>query len=114
GVTFRVNALRVVENQLETARIVISGAGIAGVGVARLLTRTGAKNVIVCDRAGAIYMYRPERMNWAKAYVAKETNLARRHGSLSEMLKDADVFIGVSSGNIVTEADIAGMAPDAI
>ncbi len=53
-------------------------------------------------------------MNWAKSYVAKETNLDRRHGSLSEMLKDADVFIGVSTGNIVTEDDIAGMAPDAI
>jgi malate dehydrogenase (oxaloacetate-decarboxylating) len=109
-----INALKVVDKKLESARIVISGAGIAGVGVARLLTRTGAKNVIVCDRAGAIYMYRPERMNWAKSYVAKETNLERRHGSLAEMLKDADVFIGVSSGDIVTEEDIAGMARDAI
>ncbi len=109
-----INALKVVGKELETARIVISGAGIAGVGVARLLIRTGAKNVIVCDRAGAIYLYRPERMNWAKSYVAKETNLDQRHGSLSDMLKGADVFIGVSSGNIVTEADIASMAPEAI
>jgi malate dehydrogenase (oxaloacetate-decarboxylating) len=109
-----INALKVVSKELASARIVISGAGIAGVGVARLLIRTGAKNVIVCDRAGAIYMYRPERMNWAKSYVSKETNLERRHGSLSEMLKDADVFIGVSTGNIVTEEDIAAMAPDAI
>ena len=53
-------------------------------------------------------------MNWAKSYVAKETNLERRHGSLSDMLKGADVFIGVSTGNIVAEADIARMAPDAI
>ncbi|MCA9858164.1 MAG: NADP-dependent malic enzyme [Thermomicrobiales bacterium] len=109
-----INALKVVQKDLATARIVISGAGIAGVGVARLLTRTGAKNVTVCDRAGAIYMYRPERMNWAKSYVAKETNLDRRRGSLSEMLNDADVFIGVSSGDILTEEDIAAMAPDAI
>ena len=109
-----INALKVVGKELEKVRIVISGAGIAGVGVARLLIRTGAKNVVVCDRAGAIYMYRPERMNWAKSYVAKETNLERRHGSLSEMLEDADVFIGVSTGNIVTEEDIASMAPDAI
>lgn len=109
-----INALKVVGKELETARIVIGGAGIAGVGVARLLTRTGAKHVTVCDRAGAIYMYRPERMNWAKSYVAKETNRERRPGSLSEMLKGADVFIGVSTGNIVTEADIAGMAPEAI
>lgn len=108
------NALKVVDKSLDSVRIVISGAGIAGVGVARLLIRTGAKHVTVCDRAGAIYMYRPERMNWAKSYVAKETNLERRHGSLSDMLKGADVFIGVSTGNIVTGDDIASMAPDAI
>ncbi len=109
-----INALKVVAKELANVRIVISGAGIAGVGVARLLIRTGARHVTLCDRAGAIYMYRPERMNWAKSYVAKETNLDRRHGSLSEMLQGADVFIGVSTGNIVTEADIASMAPDAI
>ncbi len=109
-----INALKVVGKDLASVRIVISGAGIAGVGVARLLIRTGAKNVTVCDRAGAIYLYRPERMNWAKSYVAKETNLEGRHGSLSEMLEDADVFSGVSTGDIVTEEDIARMAPDAI
>ncbi|MEZ4532770.1 MAG: malic enzyme-like NAD(P)-binding protein [Thermomicrobiales bacterium] len=109
-----INALKVVGKELENVRIVISGAGIAGVGVARLLIRTGARHITLCDRAGAIYMYRPERMNWAKSYVAKETNLERRAGSLSDMLVDADVFIGVSTGNIVTGDDIARMAPDAI
>ncbi len=108
------NAQKVVSKQLDEISVVISGAGVAGIGVARLLTRAGVKRLVVCDRAGAIYRYRPERMNWAKAYVAKETNQDQRRGSLASMLKDADVFIGLSSGNIVTEDTIREMAPDPI
>ncbi len=108
------NALKVVGKNLEDANIVLSGAGISGIGVARLLTRAGAKNLVVCDRAGAIYNYRTDRMNWAKAYLAKETNLNQRKGSLEEMLKGADVFIGLSSGDIVTDDMIRTMAPDPI
>ena len=108
------NALRVVGKDLETANIVLSGAGISGIGVARLLTRAGAKNLVVCDRAGAIYNYRPDRMNWAKAYVAKETNREERKGSLAQMLKNADVFIGLSSGDIVTDDMIRSMANDPV
>ena len=108
------NALRVVGRSLDTARIVLSGAGIAGIGVARLLTRAGAKNLIVCDRAGAIYNYRPDRMNWAKAYVAKETNFEERKGSLTEIMRGADVFIGLSSGGIVTEEMVGSMADDPV
>ena len=108
------NALKVVGKDLETANIVLSGAGIAGIGVARLLTRAGAKNLVVCDRAGAIYNYRPDRMNWAKAYVAKETNRDERKGSLAQMLKHADVFIGLSTGDIVTDDMIRSMASDPI
>jgi malate dehydrogenase (oxaloacetate-decarboxylating) len=108
------NALKVVGKQLEDVIVVISGAGVAGIGVARLLTRAGARDVVVCDRAGALHKYRPERMNWAKAYLAKETNLAGRHGSLADMLQDADVFIGLSTGNIVSEEMVRAMAPDPI
>ena len=108
------NALKVVGKQVEDVKVVISGAGVAGIGVARLLTRAGVRDLVVCDRAGALHKYRPERMNWAKAYLAKETNLEGRHGSLAEMLRDADVFIGLSTGNIVTEEMVRAMAPDAI
>ncbi|HEU0164187.1 MAG TPA: malic enzyme-like NAD(P)-binding protein, partial [Thermomicrobiales bacterium] len=108
------NALKVVGKKLDEINVVLSGAGIAGIGVARLLTRAGVKNLVVCDRAGAIHRYRSERMNWAKSYVAKETNLDQRQGSLAEMLKGADVFIGVSTGDIVTEEMIRAMAPDPI
>ena len=108
------NALKIVGKDLATANIVLAGAGIAGVGVARLLTRAGAKHLVVCDRAGAIYNYRPDRMNWAKAYVAKETNHEERKGSLAQMLKNADVFIGLSTGDIVTDDMIRSMANDPI
>ena len=90
------NALKVVNKRLEESTVVISGAGVAGIGVARLLTRAGVKRLVVCDRAGAIYRYRPERMNWAKAYVAKETNHEQRRGSLAEMLEE--------QGHSVTQA----------
>jgi malate dehydrogenase (oxaloacetate-decarboxylating) len=109
-----INALKVVDKKLEDINVVLSGAGIAGIGVARLLTRAGVKHLVVCDRAGAIYNYRPERMNWAKAYVAKETNAEQRKGSLASMLKNADVFVGLSTGDIVTDDMIRDMARDPI
>jgi malate dehydrogenase (oxaloacetate-decarboxylating) len=109
-----INALKVVKKDMADVTVVISGAGVAGIGVARLLTRAGVKHLVVCDRAGAIYRYRPERMNWAKSYVAKESNQEQRRGSLAEMLRGADVFIGLSTGNIVTDAMIKSMAPDPI
>jgi malate dehydrogenase (oxaloacetate-decarboxylating) len=108
------NALKVVGKRLEEANVVVSGAGVAGIGVARLLHRAGVKNLVVCDRAGAIHKYRPERMNWAKSYVAKETNLDGRRGSLAEMLQGADVFVGLSTGGVVDEAMIRSMARDPI
>ncbi|MGH2530764.1 MAG: NAD(P)-dependent malic enzyme [Thermomicrobiales bacterium] len=109
-----INALKVVGKKLDEISVVISGAGIAGIGVARLLTRAGVKRLVVCDRAGAIYPYRPERMNWAKSYLAKETNKDQRRGSLRTMLKGADVFIGLSTGDIVTDDMIREMAHDPV
>ena len=109
-----INALKVVGKELAEVKVVISGAGVAGIGVARLLTRAGVRDVVVCDRAGALHKYRPERMNWAKAYLAKETNLAGRRGSLAQMLEGADVFIGLSTGGIVGEEMIRSMAADPI
>lgn len=108
------NALKVVKKNIEDVSVVIGGAGVAGIGVARLLTRAGVRRLVVCDRAGAIHRYRPERMNWAKSYVAKETNLDGRRGSLPAMLKGADVFIGLSTGNVITDDMVRTMAHDPI
>jgi malate dehydrogenase (oxaloacetate-decarboxylating) len=108
------NALKVTGKRIEDISVVFAGAGLAGIGAARLLHRAGVKRIVVCDRAGAIYAGRPERMHWAKAYLAKETNHDRRRGSLADMLKGADVFIGLSSESIVSPEMIASMAPDPI
>ena len=108
------NALKVVGKTIDEVSVVVSGAGVAGIGVARLLTRAGVKRIVVCDRAGAIYPYRQERMNWAKSYVAKETNKEHRKGTLGEMLKGADVFIGLSSSDIVSTEMVREMARDPI
>jgi len=108
------NAVKVTDRKLEDCRVVIAGAGVAGVGVARLLHRAGVQDIIVCDRAGAIYTGRAERMNWAKQYLAKETNIERQRGSLADMRHGADVFIGVSSEGILTGEMVASMAKDPI
>lgn len=109
-----INALKVTNRTIENTRVVIAGAGIAGMGVARVLVRAGFSNLIVCDREGAIYPGRPARMNWAKSYLAKETNPGNRRGPLTEIVKGADVLIGVSTGGVFTPEMIASMAADPI
>lgn len=110
------NSLKLVGKKLEDAHIVINGAGAAGIGTARLLLKAGvgAHNLIVCDRLGSIHANRSQQMNWAKWELAKMTNHDERKGKLDEMLKDADVLIGLSAANVVTKEMIASMAADAI
>jgi malate dehydrogenase (oxaloacetate-decarboxylating) len=108
------NALSLVGKQLEDARIVISGAGSAGLGVARLLLAAGARKLIVCDRAGAIHKYRPTNMNWVKAEIARQTNPENFSGTLADALTGADVFIGLSAANVVSPEMVSKMAADAI
>jgi malate dehydrogenase (oxaloacetate-decarboxylating) len=108
------NALQVVGKSIEDVRIVISGVGAAGVATARILAAAGAGYVIACDRAGAIYSGRTENMNAYKVRLAETTNPLRLQGSLATVLKDANVFVGLSGPGVVTPAEIATMAPDAI
>jgi malate dehydrogenase (oxaloacetate-decarboxylating) len=108
------NALKVVGKRIEDATIVVNGAGVTGIGTARLLVRAQAKEVIVCDRDGALTPYRGAGMHWAKAYLAKETNLERRSGKLADVLRGADVFIGLSAGGVLTAEMVRSMAPDPI
>ena len=108
------NALKVVGKKKEDVRIVMNGAGAAAISIARLLLTAGFKDITLCDRKGAIYEGRPEGMNPIKDEMAKVTNLAKKSGSLADMLVGADVFIGVSAPGAVTTEMVKTMNKDAV
>ena len=108
------NALKVVKKELGKVRIVISGAGAAAMAIARLLLSAGAKDIVLCDRTGAIYAGRPQGMNPAKGEIAAITNPAGCKGRLADALRGADVFIGVSAPGLVTPEMVRSMAPGAV
>ncbi len=108
------NALRIVNKTTESLKVVISGAGAAGIAITRLLLRAGVRDVVLCDRAGAIYRGRQEHMNPYKVAIAEQSNPRRLKGSLSEVMEGADVFIGVSAPNMLTADDVRKMATDPI
>ena len=108
------NALKVVGKKKEDVRIVMNGAGAAAISIARLLLTAGFKDITLCDRKGAIYEGRPEGMNPVKDEMAKGTNLAKKSGSLADMLVGADVFIGVSAPGAVTTEMVKTMNKDAV
>ena len=107
------NALKLVGKDITKIRVVTCGAGAAGIAIIKLLIARGLTDVIMCDRQGAIYEGR-SGLNPAKEEIAKITNRERRSGSLAEMLQGADVFIGVSAANMVTEDMVRAMAPNPI
>ena len=107
------NALKLVGKRIEDVRIVTSGAGAAGIAIIRLLMSMGLKNVIMTDRKGAIYAGRDD-LNPIKREIAEVTNLSREKGSLEQVIRGADVFIGVSAPNLVTPDMVRTMNQDAI
>ncbi len=108
-----INALKIVKKDIKDIKVVTSGAGAAGIAIIKLLVSMGLKNVIMCDRNGAIYEGR-EGLNSEKVEMAKITNKAKEKGSLKDVIKGADVFIGVSAPGTVTREMVATMAKDAI
>jgi malate dehydrogenase (oxaloacetate-decarboxylating) len=108
------NALKIVGKSLEDVRIVVNGLGAAGVATIRLLLAAGVRNIVGCDRSGALYRGRKDNMNPAKEDIASRTNPERHRGSLRHVLEGADVFIGVSQGNILPAAAVRRMARDPI
>ena len=107
------NAIKVVGKKKENVKIVTSGAGAAAIAIVKLLLSAGFENVIMTDRTGAIYEGR-EGLNWIKAEMAQVTNKEKKAGSLAEVIKGADVFIGVSAPGTMTTEMVKTMAPDAI
>jgi len=108
------NALKIVGKKIENCTIVLSGAGAAGVAITKHLLSVGAKNVILCDRTGAIYAGRQEHMNWIKEEIAGITNPSKIKGSLGEALRGADVFMGVSAPGLVTKEMVRSMGKDPV
>jgi malate dehydrogenase (oxaloacetate-decarboxylating) len=108
------NALKVVGKNIGEIRVVMNGAGAAGRAIALLLQLAGVKTLIVCDRSGAIYKGRPDRMNPVKDWIAENTNPNGETGSLSDVIKGADVFVGVSSAGTVSVDNVKSMASDAV
>ncbi|AIF43219.1 NADP-dependent malic enzyme [Virgibacillus sp. SK37] len=109
-----INALKLVGKSFSDIKVVANGAGAAGIAIIKLLYSFGVREMIMCDSKGAIFEDRPYGMNEVKENVAKFTNLAKKEGSLEEMLEDADVFIGVSVGGALTPEMVKKMNEDAI
>ena len=107
------NALKVVNKKIDEIRVVTSGAGAAGIAIIKLLISMGLKDVVMCDRKGAIYKGR-EGLNAEKEIIAEMTNQQMRKGSLEDVIKGADVFIGVSAPGCVTPEMVKSMAKDPI
>ena len=108
------NALKIVGKKLSDVKIVASGAGAAGTAIIRFVMSAGARNVIMCDKSGAIYEGRTEHMNAAKEAVARDTNPNREKGSLADVLRGADVFLGVSAPGLLTADMVKTMNRGAI
>lgn len=107
------NALKVTKRKLEDIKVVTLGAGAAGIAIVKLLISMGLKDVVMCDRKGAIYKGR-EGLNDEKKKIAEISNKENKKGRLSDVLKGADVFIGVSAPNMLTQDMIRSMAKDPI
>ena len=107
------NALKITGKKKEDVKIVTSGAGAAAIAIVKLLLSAGFKDITMCDRKGAIYEGR-EGLNWIKEEMAKETNLGKKKGSIADVLKGADIFIGVSAPGTINTDMVKSMNRDAI
>jgi len=108
------NAIKVAGKQMSDLRIVVNGAGAAALSVSKLLLKAGAKDIIICDTVGVIYKGREKGMNPFKRDIAEITNLADERGDLQSVMKEADMFLGLSVPGMVTQEMVRNMAKDPI
>lgn len=109
-----INALKIVKKNLHEIKVVVNGAGAAGIATTKLLLSMGVGDIILCDTKGAIFEGRTNGMNPMKDEIAKQTNKQNIEGTLEEVIVGADVFIGVSAANVVSQAMVRSMNPDPI
>lgn len=105
-----INSLKIVGKQMEDVKVVVNGIGAAGVACSKIVMAAGVRNIIGCDTTGAIYQGRKENMNWVKDWYARNTNPDGETGSVHDVLKGADVFIGLSAPGVIAPDDLRSMA----
>ena len=108
-----INSLKIVDKDIKDIKVVVNGLGAAGTAIIRLLMSMGLKNVIACDRSGAVYEGK-EGLDREKSAIAKVTNPEKLKGTLKDVIVGADVFLGVSAANVLTQDMVRTMAKDAI
>jgi malate dehydrogenase (oxaloacetate-decarboxylating) len=109
-----INALRIVDKKMEDIKVVVNGVGAAGVACTKIIMAAGVKYVIGCDQQGALYEGRTEHMNWVKDWYARNTNPNKEKGTVHDVIKGADVFMGLSVPGVINEEDLKQMAPKPI
>jgi malate dehydrogenase (oxaloacetate-decarboxylating) len=109
-----INALKIVGKEMGAIKVVVNGVGAAGVACTKIIMAAGVKNVVGCDQSGAIYQGRKERMNWVKEWYGQNTNPNKEKGTLHEVIKGADVFMGLSVPGVLGIEDLKQMAPKPI
>jgi len=109
-----INALKIVGKKISDIRVAVQGAGAGGIAVSKFLIDAGVKDIVLCDRIGAIYNGRREHMNSAKEEIARISNKSKEKGTLAEVMKNKDVFIGLSAAGLVNKEMVRSMVPDSI
>ena len=109
-----INALKIVGKKMEDIKVVVNGIGAAGVACSKIIMTAGVKNIIGCDTTGALYEGRTENMNWVKDWYARNTNPQHEKGTVNDVIKGADVFLGLSAPGVITREDLKNMAKDPI
>ena len=105
-----INALKYVGKKMEEVKVVVNGVGAAGVACTKIIMAAGVQNIVGCDQTGALYRGRRENMNWMKDWYAQNTNPHDEQGTIHEVIKGADVFLGLSVPGVINEEDVKHMA----
>src|SRR5438270_646220 len=109
-----INALKIVGKKMEDIKVVVNGVGAAGVACSKIIMAAGVKNIIGCDQKGALYRGRTENMNWVKDWYAHNTNPNNEQGTVHDVIKGADMFMGLSAPGVITAEDLKQMADQPI
>ncbi|NNE98711.1 MAG: NAD-dependent malic enzyme [Pyrinomonadaceae bacterium] len=109
-----INALKIVGKKMEDIKVVVNGIGAAGVACSKIVMAAGVENIVGCDTSGSIYRGRTENMNWVKDWFARNTNPDNEQGDIHDVIKDADVFFGLSAPKVIGVSDLKIMAKDPI